>query len=290
MTWSGCRSREGLPNAWRRSIPTGRPHFSRDPNRIYLYEASDGLVSMRFDGTDRRAHIKVTGFTVNAPSAEPNAADEILVSPDSSRVLALVNNYIYLINLPMTGQQPITINIADPAAAVFPARRLTKIGGDFIGWAADARSVTWSLGRSFFRYQMAAADSLTKLKSSVDSARADSVKALGDKADSALKARVDSLAKLPAYEPSRLDLAIRVPRDVPHGTVVLTGARIITMKGDEVIEKGDIVITDNRVVCVAAANGVRPSAGGEDHRPDRQDRHAWAGRYPRPSLAHLGSP
>ena len=88
---------------------------------------------MRFDGTDRRARIKVTGFTVNAPSAEPNLADEILVSPDSQQVVALVNNYVYLVNLPMTGQQPITISIADPTASVFPARRLTKIGGDFIG-------------------------------------------------------------------------------------------------------------------------------------------------------------
>jgi hypothetical protein len=235
--------------------PAGRPHFSRDPNRIYLYETGDGLVSMRFDGTDRRAHIKVTGFTVNAPNAEPNTADEILIAPDSTRVLALVNNYIYLINLPMTGQQPISISIADPAAAAFPAKRLTRIGGDFIGWAADGRSVTWALGRSFFRWEMAAADSLAKLKASADSARADSLKAQGQKPDSAFKARVDSLAKLPAYEPTRLDLAIRVPRDVPRGSVALTGARIITMKGDEVIDQGAVLITDNRISCVGPTVG-----------------------------------
>ncbi len=63
---------------------------------------------MRYDGTDRRARIKITGFTVNAPAAEPNLADEILVSPDSQQVVALVNNYVYLVNLPMTGQEPIT--------------------------------------------------------------------------------------------------------------------------------------------------------------------------------------
>jgi len=241
----------------------GRPHFSRDPNRIYLYDPGEGLVSMRFDGTDRVAHVKVTGFTVNAPNAEPNTADEILIAPDSQRVLALVNNYIYLIELPKTGQRPISISIADPSSALFPAKRLTKVGGDFIGWAVDGKSVTWALGRSFFRYRMATADSLAKVKASADSARADSVKSQGAKPDSAFKARVDSLAKQPAYEAERVDLTIRVPRDVPRGSVVLRGARIISMKGDEIIEDGELLIADNRISCVAAAQQCSTPAGAK---------------------------
>lgn len=240
--------------------PGGRPHFSRSPDRIYLYDPGEGLLSMRFDGTDRRAHLKVTGFTVNAPAAEPNAADEILIAPDSTRALALVNNYIYLVNLPLTGQQPLVLNVADPAAAVFPATRLTRTGGDFIGWAADGKSVTWSLGRSFFRWELARADSMARAKTSADSARADSVKQAGPKPDSAFKARVDSLAKAPAYEATRLDVAVTVPRDVPRGTVALTGARVISMKGDEVLEPGTIVITDNRITCVAATCAVPAGA------------------------------
>ena len=79
----------------------GRPHFSRDPSRIYIYEGAEGLVSMRYDGTDRRAHIRVTGYTYPGPGAEPNNADEIIISPDSDRVLALVGNYVYLVTLPL---------------------------------------------------------------------------------------------------------------------------------------------------------------------------------------------
>ena len=33
---------------------------------------------------------------------------------------------------------------------------------------------------------------------------------------------------------------VQVPRDNPHGSVVLRGARLITMRGDEVIENGDV--------------------------------------------------
>jgi hypothetical protein len=119
---------------------------------------------MRYDGTDRRVHIKVTGFTPNLPEAQPFPADEILIAPDSGRVLATASNYVYLVTLPLVGAAPPAINVADTAAASFPVHRLTRIGGDFIGWAPDAKTVYWSIGRSFFRYRPAVADSLAKLK------------------------------------------------------------------------------------------------------------------------------
>ena len=61
----GAATRISPINAW------GRPHFTRDPNRVYIYEGPEGLVSMRFDGTDRRQHIRVTGYTYPAPARSP---------------------------------------------------------------------------------------------------------------------------------------------------------------------------------------------------------------------------
>jgi len=43
--------------------------------------------------------------------------------------------------------------------------------------------------------------------------------------------------------------------------VALRGARLITMKGDEVIERGDIVVTDNRIVAIGASGSVEVPAG-----------------------------
>src|SRR5205823_5963784 len=155
----------------------GRPQFSRDPSRIYLYEANEGLVSVRYDGTDRRVHIKVTGFTPNfAPNPEPFPADEVLIAPDSGRVLATSSNYVYLVTLPLVGAAPPAINVADTGAAAFPVHRLTRIGGDFIGWTPDANIVYWSVGRSFFPYNPAPGDSLGKSKARPGSTRAYSLK------------------------------------------------------------------------------------------------------------------
>jgi Tol biopolymer transport system component len=238
----------------------GRPHFSSDPSRIYFYAGSDGLVSVRWDGTDRRAFLKVSGYTYPGSGSEPDPADEIIVSPDTSRVLALQGNNVYIVTLPMVGGETPTINVSNPKSAPFPVARLTRIGGDFIGWSADGKLATWSIGASFFRWDAVVADSMQRAKAVTDSIRGDSLKkaeadSTRPKPDSAAKARVDSLTKLPAYEGLRTDVVIRVPRDVPHGSVVLRGARVITMDGDEVLEHADVIVTDDKLVYVGAQGG-----------------------------------
>ncbi|MBK8245798.1 MAG: PD40 domain-containing protein [Gemmatimonadetes bacterium] len=40
---------------------TGNMHFTTDPDRIFAYSGRDGLVSFRWDGTDQKSHLKVTG-------------------------------------------------------------------------------------------------------------------------------------------------------------------------------------------------------------------------------------
>ena len=62
-------------------------------------------------------------------------------------------------------------------------------------------------------------------------------------------------------KPESTDVAIEFPRHRSKGTVVLSGARIVTMNGDEVIERGDIVVTDNRIAAVGLKGKVPVPAG-----------------------------
>lgn len=61
-------------------------------------------------------------------------------------------------------------------------------------------------------------------------------------------------------KPQVADAVIEVSRARPDGSVVLRGARIVTMKGDEVIERGDVVLTGNRITAVGATGRVQAPA------------------------------
>ncbi|HEX2781164.1 MAG TPA: amidohydrolase family protein, partial [Gemmatimonadaceae bacterium] len=267
---NGCEPRTISPLTF-----YGYPHFTRDTTRVYIDDYIDGLVSMRFDGSDRKQILNATGWTNPlAQTPRPQPADEILISPDGDRALVQAQNNVYVVELPQIGATAPTINVVNPSAAPVPVRRLTKVGGDFIGWNRDGRHVYYSIGHSFFTYDLATADSLVRdstVKAEAKRMAADSNKKAVAANDSAAKklANADTTQKSdtakakPLYEPLRVDVTIAARKDRPSGVVVLRGARIVTMKGDEVIEKGDVVVRDNRIAGVGATGSVEIPAGAK---------------------------
>ena len=73
----------------------------------------------------------------------------------------------------------------------------------------------------------------------------------------------DTLPTRPAYQPRRFDIKVTVQGYKPSGVVALRGARLISMKGDEVIERGDIVVTDNRITAIGPSGRVAIPAGAK---------------------------
>jgi Tol biopolymer transport system component/imidazolonepropionase-like amidohydrolase len=87
--------------------------------------------------------------------------------------------------------------------------------------------------------------------------------------------------------PRKTDVTIEMPRARASGSVLLTGARIITMKGDEVIASGDVLVTDNRIAAVGKKGSLKAPAGirtinvaGKTIMPGLVDVHShmWAPR------------
>jgi Tol biopolymer transport system component/imidazolonepropionase-like amidohydrolase len=64
-------------------------------------------------------------------------------------------------------------------------------------------------------------------------------------------------------EPAKLDVIVEVPRARPSGSVLLSGARIVTMKGDEVIANGDVLVTGNRIAAVGRKGSLKAPAGAQ---------------------------
>jgi len=66
-----------------------------------------------------------------------------------------------------------------------------------------------------------------------------------------------------ADKPESVQAAIEAPRARPKGAIVLSGARIITMKGSEILERGDVVITDNRIAALGPKGKVAIPPGAK---------------------------
>ena len=244
------------------------PHFTKIDDRIYLNESSKGLISIRWDGTDSKEHLKLTGIIPfgsqdiseksiefdlpelihaddgDAAKSTASKPSKILIAPNGQSALAQINNDIYVVTLPRFGKTPV-ISLQNANKAAFPSMKLTEIGGEFPAWSSSSQMVHWSLGSSHF------ISNLIEAKAFKDSL------ASSAKDTAALDNTLDEINKIKAvmkrtYEPIEMKVDLFYEKDLLSGLILLQNARIITMNGDEVIENGEILIENNRIIGVGA--------------------------------------
>jgi len=233
----------------------GRPHFAKDANRIYVWEGSRGLSSFRWDGTDRKTHVKVTGYK-NPNAEQASNATEVVMGPDGEQAIAEAQRHVYLLTVPVKGGEAPTVALANPANAAVPVRKLTTVGGEFLSWAEGGKSVTFALGRTLFRYDLAAGNAAEH----AEKQKAAKAAAAGG-GDDAKQDSESAARKKPAYVAAATEVIVEAQRAKPVGTVLLRGARIITMNGAEVIESGDILVRDNRIEEIGRRGQVKAPSG-----------------------------
>jgi len=232
------------------------PHFVKGKDRIYLFHYSDGLVSIKWDGTDQKKILKVTGATPygSGDTKSPSSADIILISPDGKTGLAKVVNNIYSFTIPYSGIESLKISLSNPKFSSFPARKLTKIGGEFPSWSNDSEFIYWSIGKSFSTYNLSKADEFDKKKKEEDKEKTEEEKKKEEIAEQIAKVNPELAGELSdeeeeeGFKPEEIDIKVTLERDIPESTILLKNAKIITMNGYEVIENGDILIKNNRIV------------------------------------------
>ncbi len=61
---------------------------------------------------------------------------------------------------------------------------------------------------------------------------------------------------------SGCNVSFDAPLDAPSGTVAFTGGRVVTMKGDEIIEDGVVVVEGNRIKAVGSEGRPSPIPAG----------------------------
>ena len=243
------------------------PHFAQNDNRIYL-NTKEGLVSIKWDGTDRKQHLQVDGITVygssydenhlladtpSAPKKKPSKASTLLRAPKGTYALAQINNDIYVVTVPYLGAKGAKINVKDASKAAFPSRKLTKFGGQFPSWDPSGQVVYWTLGKTLFRYDITTAEAVEKAqkeeakekeKSEKDIASAETEEGNDDEKEK---------DKIEDYQAKELDVTVKANRAIAKGLLALTNATILTMDGEEIIERGTVLIQNNRIQKVGNA-------------------------------------
>lgn len=226
----------------------GDPHFTSDASRIHAYGGGEGLVSFRWDGTDLRQHVRVTGQAGPGGGQAPSAST-VRMAPRGDLALAQVGSDFYTVVVPQVGGPVPVISVANPDNAATPVRRLSDIGGEFPAWQSSGRVVHWSIGNALVTYDLDRAQAFDDSVRAVRRAAA---------ADTTRRAGRDSTA---TYKPSEVRVQVTGTRDIPRGTVVLRGARVVTMRGSEVLTGADVVVRDNRIVGVGRRGSVPVPAG-----------------------------
>ena len=168
--------------------------------------------------------------------AKGELANDFVVSPDGQTVAFRQNYEAFAMPLMPGGQ---AVEVA-PDTKALPVTRVSGDGADYINWSNGGDQLHWSLGPTVFT---ARRDAL------FPSAPAD-----------------EKAAKFTAPA-SGVSLSMTVPAAKPTGTVVLVGARILTMRDDAPdgapIDDGVIVIRGDRIVAVGPRASVQIPAGAK---------------------------
>ncbi len=261
LVWLDGKS-PGKTNLITKASGLSNPHFAQNDNRIYL-NSKDGLVSIRWDGTDKKKHLSVDGITVygssydhnhllsdtpTAPKKKPSKASILIRAPKGPYALAQINNDIYIVTVPYLGADGAKINVNNPDEADFPSLKLTKFGGQFPSWDSTGNAVYWTLGKTLFRYDILKAKQVEKQKKAEEIAHENDNKTTsssngGDKT-------------IEEYRASEKDVMVKMQRAMPSGYLALTNATLITMSGEEIIDGGTIILKNNRIEKVGKSNEI----------------------------------
>ncbi len=205
------------------------PHFGAHADRVY-FTGSDGgrgaLQSIGLDGHDLRTHLR------------SQWAVSFRLAPDGRHV-AWVERFQAYVRPFVASAGPVDVS---PSSRDLPQARVSRDAGDFLHFSGDGATLHWSLGPELFSAPLTGVFAHLR-------------EASGD-------AEAGEALELPVA--AGVAIGPRAAGAAPTGVVAFTGGRIITMRGDEVIENGTLVVEGNRITAVGPAGEVEVPAGAHE--------------------------
>ncbi len=230
-------TRSGKKGPWESAVVTTTanrgaggpaPRLTLRGGRVWYMEDRPG--EPRGPSTSALVSVKLDG-TDKRDHLSFGGADFILPSPDLTRVAYQQGHAVYVTAIPPWGK---TVSVE---AAGLPVLEVTKAEGSWLGWTPDSEDLTWAEGPVLRRRPLSGEGALATPK----------------------KAEKDGeTAAAPAVE--TIELKLELPRARPQGVVAYTHARVITLRGDEVIEDATVIVDGDRIRSVSAGGAVPAGA------------------------------
>ena len=223
------------------------PQFSADGKRVFYQKGGYlfGSLVKSMESVDLNGEDKKEHF-------DGKYAQRYVISPDNQWVAWSELYKVYVAPFPKTGKK---VGLTSGTKAV-PVAQVARDAGINIHWSADSKTLHWTLGNEYFT------DNLTER----------------------FKFLEGSLDSLPPMDSVGLKINLTLPADKPQGSIAFTNARIITMEGNEVIERGTVVVEGNVIKAVGAKVSVPKGAkvidcSGKTIMPGIIDAHAHSGNF-----------
>ncbi|HYE58688.1 MAG TPA: hypothetical protein VD948_09290, partial [Rhodothermales bacterium] len=227
-----------------------QPRFNVAGDRVYL----QGSEAASAPGNPPRTSL----FSVNLAGAERRVhlvsdnASQITLSPDERYVAWVERFQVHVAPFVPVGQQ---VTLA-PRSSAYPVQQVTRDAGLNLHWSPDARRLYWSLGPELFSREV------SRTFAFLDSTN----------------------ATPPPPDTVGLNISFQAATDRPTGMIALVGGRVITMRGQEVIENATVLVDRNRIVAVGPSGSVQIPQGarrvdvtGKTLMPGIVDVHAHVG-------------
>jgi imidazolonepropionase-like amidohydrolase/Tol biopolymer transport system component len=152
------------------------------------------------------------------------------LSPDATHLAYNERFHVFVSPLPLAGKT-LTLGKGNDG---LPVKQFDVNAGDYLHWSGDGKTIHYTLGDELFSHPVQSSFAYVA---------------------TAPKKPGDDSAQAPLETPG-IKIGFRANAASTKGLTVISGARIVTMKGDEVIEDGRIVIQNNRILAIGRAKEI----------------------------------
>ena len=205
------------------------PRFGRAGDRVFFVKTEGGGDQI---APPKRilASIELDGSDAHEHYLS-DLAQEFAVSPDGRWLAFREGGNAYVTPFVETGRR---VEIGPKSKAV-PVTRVSQDAGEYLDFSGDSKHLYWAYGPQL--YQRDLTEAFAFLPGSPE--------------------------KLPETPAPGVNISFPAAVDAPAGVVAITGGRVVTMNGAEVIEDGVVVVEGNRIRAVGRRGEVEVPAGAK---------------------------